>query len=99
MPKDRLRAGISAACLGPAGSLFYTRYGTPYRHDYYGSKFLKEAVERAGLPQDITSHDLRHHFVSVVLAGGAQDKEVAKDLGHTNAALVPRGLWPPHARP
>jgi len=69
------------------GSLFTTRFGDPYRHDYYGSIIFSAAVEAAGLPK-VTSHDLRHHFASVLLAAGESVVAVAERLGHENAALV-----------
>jgi integrase len=59
-----------------------------YRHDYYGSFILAKAVARAGLPTGTTSHDLRHHYVSVLLAAGESVIAVAERLGHENAALV-----------
>jgi integrase len=70
------------------GSLFYTRTGAVYRHDYYGSMILAKAVQRAGLPVGTTSHDLRHHYASVLLAAGESVVAVAERLGHENASLV-----------
>lgn len=76
--------------LPPAadGSLFTTRTGAVYRHDYYGTRILSAAVERAGLPAGTTSHDLRHHYASVLLAAGESVVAVAERLGHENASLV-----------
>jgi integrase len=45
-------------------------------------------VERAGLPEATTSHDLRHHHASVLLAAGESGVAVAERLGHENATLV-----------
>lgn len=70
------------------GSLFTTKTGAVYRHDYYGSQIFVPAVIRAGLPQGTTSHDLRHHYASVLLAAGESVVAVAERLGHENAALV-----------
>ncbi len=70
------------------GTVFTTRFGTPYRHDYYGTRIFKEAVAKAGLPTGTTSHDLRHHYASVLLAQGESVVAVAERLGHHNAALV-----------
>lgn len=69
-------------------TLFYTRAGQPYRHDYYGTRIFGAAVERAGLPAGTTPHDLRHHYASVLLAGGESVVAVAERLGHENATLV-----------
>jgi integrase len=73
---------------GPDGTLFTTRFGTPYRHDYYGTRIFAEAVTKAGLPPSTTSHDLRHHYASVLLAQGESVVAVAERLGHHNASLV-----------
>lgn len=70
------------------GTLFTTRFGAPYRHDYYGTRIFSAAVAKAGLPPKITSHDLRHHYASVLLAQGESVVAVAERLGHHNAALV-----------
>jgi integrase len=45
-------------------------------------------VERAGLPAGTTSHDLRHHFSSLLLAAGESVNAVAEYLGHKDATLV-----------
>ena len=73
---------------GDDGTLFTTRFGTPYRHDYYGTRIFSEAVAKAGLPASTTSHDLRHHYASVLLAQGESVVAVAERLGHHNASLV-----------
>jgi integrase len=70
------------------GTLFTTRFGTPYRHDYYGSQIFARAVASASLPKSTTSHDLRHHYASVLLAQGESVVAVAERLGHHNASLV-----------
>lgn len=42
---------------------------------------LAIAAERAGLPAGTSSHDLRHHFVSVLLDAGLPVQEVAARVG------------------
>ena len=46
------------------------------------------AVERAGLPAGTTTHALRHHYASVLLAAGESVVAVAERLGHEDATLV-----------
>ncbi len=70
------------------GTIFTTRFGSPYRHDYYGSMIFRSAVRSAALPQGTTTHDLRHHYASVLLAQGESVIVVAERLGHENANLV-----------
>jgi integrase len=39
-------------------------------------------------PAGATTHDLRHHYASVLLAAGESVVAVAERLGHENATLV-----------
>jgi len=70
------------------GLLFHTRSGLPVAHDWFNNKVLVPAAIRAGLPPGTTSHDLRHHYASVLLASGQSVIAVAELLGHENATLV-----------
>ena len=85
---DVLAAHMQTWKPAPDGSLFYTRDLNPYRHDYYGSIIFGKAVKAAKLPAGTTSHALRHHYASVLLAAGESVVAVAERLGHENAALV-----------
>lgn len=87
---EALAQHIAAYPSGDDGTLFTTRTGQPYRHDYYGSIIFAKAVHAAGLPPGTTSHDLRHHYASVLLAAGESVVAVAERLGHENATLVLR---------
>jgi integrase len=82
----------------PDGSLFSTRFGGCYLHAYYGTTIFQAARRRAGLPEGTTTHDLRHHYASVLLAAGESVVAVAERLGHENAQARPVDLRPPHAR-
>jgi integrase len=68
--------------------IFATMHGRPWRHDSYGSRTFGRAVRDAGLPAGTTSHSLRHHYASVLLAAGESVVAVAERLGHDNAQLV-----------
>ncbi|MFY1617658.1 hypothetical protein [Micromonospora sp. WMMD736] len=70
MVADALRAHTADFPPADDRTLFTTRFAGPYRHDYYGSLIFSAAVERAGLPKGTTSHDLRHHYASVLLMQG-----------------------------
>lgn len=85
---EALAAHMAAFPPAEDGTLFTTRTGRPYRHDYYESMIFAAAVRRADLTPGTTSHDLRHHFASVLLAAGESVVAVAERLGHENAALV-----------
>jgi integrase len=84
---DALAAHIAECPPGDDGSLFTTGTRMVYGREYYGAMFTA-AVKRAGLPAGTTSHDLRHHYASVLLAAGESVVAVAERLGHENATLV-----------
>ena len=51
----------------------------------------------AELPGAFTFHDLRHHYASVLIHGGASVKTVQLALGHATPMLTLNtyvGLWP-----
>jgi integrase len=77
------------------GTLFYgERSGRPYDHAHYSTRIFGRAVARLAaaegstFPTGITTHDLRHHYASVLLAGGESVVAVAERLGHEDAAMV-----------
>jgi integrase len=70
------------------GLIFHTRAGLPIAHDWFGNKIFVPAAQRAGLPAGTTTHDLRHHYASLLLASGQSVIAVAELLGHENATLV-----------
>ena len=69
------------------GSLFYNTRKNLWNTSHYAQLFARMAVE-AGLPEGTTSHDLRHHYASVLLDAGESVVTVAERLGHRNANLV-----------
>ncbi len=85
---DALAAHLATYPPGPAGFLFTTGAGTPCTHDSYATHAFGAASRRAGLPAGTTSHDLRHHYASVLLAAGESVVAVAERLGHENASLI-----------
>ena len=70
------------------GFVFTSKRGQPWWHEQYGSRVFRAAVQAAGLPVETTTHDLRHHYASVLLAAGESVVAVAERLGHENATLV-----------
>jgi integrase len=84
---ESLAEHIAAYPPGIDGSLFTTPHGFSWRHENYGARVFAPAVNRADLP-GTTTHDLRHHYASVLLAAGESVVAVAERLGHQNATLV-----------
>lgn len=70
------------------GFAFTAPKGQPWWHEQYGSRAFVAAVEAAGAPAGTTTHDLRHHYASVLLAAGESVVAVAERLGDENAHLV-----------
>jgi Phage integrase family len=85
---EALAAHIAEFPLAEDGSLFTTAAGLLYRQEYYGARVLAPAVRKRGLPAGTTSHALRHHYASLLLAAGESVVAVAERLGHENATLV-----------
>jgi len=69
------------------GSLFYNTKKKTWTTSHYGKVFIAAAGE-AGMPEGTTTHDLRHHYASVLLDAGESVVTVAERLGHRNANLV-----------
>src|SRR5512133_3325309 len=70
------------------GSLFTTANENSYRHEHYGARIFAPAAKKAELPAGTTSHALRHHYASALLAAGESVVAVAERLGRENATLV-----------
>src|SRR5215217_6058038 len=87
---ETLASHISEFSPAEDGSLFTTSSGNLYRQEHFGDRVFKPAAKSAGLPAGVTSHDLRHHYASVLLSAGESVVAVAERLGHENATLVLR---------
>jgi integrase len=67
--------------------VFPSEVGTPY-YPKNVLRSLRVALKRAGLPQIVRFHDLRHTAGSLMLAEGAQITDVSKILGHSSVAVT-----------
>lgn len=88
MVSEALAGQVQRCEPNAEGLLWYTSSGRPIDHDYYGGRVFPKAVRAAQLPAGTTTHDLRHHYASVLLAAGESVIAVAERLGHENASLV-----------
>jgi integrase len=66
---------------------FTTTIGTPLEPRSVVIDF-KRILEKAGLPQSIRFHDLRHSAASLLLAQGVQLRAIMELLGHSTIALT-----------
>jgi integrase len=96
MVAEKLAGHITAHPPLPDGTLFYGAGARPFGHDYYGSRLFGGVVDKLAaakgstFPADTTTHALRHHFASVLLAAGESVVAVAERLGHEDATMVLR---------
>lgn len=78
------------------GSLFYGKNERHYQHLVYGDRIFHKVADQLAatkgstFPAGITTHDLRRHYASVLLADGESVVAVAERLGHEDATMV---LW------
>ena len=63
--------------------LFLTKFGKPMSRMMFW-KLIKKYCKRAGLPEDITPHTLRHSFATHLLSGGADLRSIQEMLGHAS---------------
>lgn len=72
---------------GPEDFLFQDPKGGAVVSTRLMDSAWRPAREKAGLP-DVTMHQLRHTYASLLIAAGESVKVVSERLGHTNAAMT-----------
>jgi integrase len=81
----------------PDALVFTAPLGGPLRERKFLHDQLKPAARRAGLPDALRAHDLRHTAASLLIRQGASVKAVQKTLGHKSAVMTLDRyghLWP-----
>lgn len=71
----------------PRGYVFTSPEAGPLRRNFY-RRHYKPALRRAGLPDRVRFHDLRHTCVALLIAQGAHPKEIQERLGHSTVRLT-----------
>ncbi|WP_299051870.1 site-specific integrase [uncultured Nocardioides sp.] len=72
---------------GPDALLFTAAQGGPLWRMTFWRQVWEPALRRAGL-EGLRVHDLRHSFVSIMVAAGANPKEVSTWAGHSSVAFT-----------
>jgi integrase len=82
---DLLAAQLAACPAGPGGLVFTRPDGIRPLSDRETMRAWNAAVTAAGVGRRVRLHDMRHFYASVLIAEGADVKEVQARLGHKRA--------------
>jgi integrase len=82
--KRMLEERMMGARKAELGLVFCSTVGTPLRRQNVQRRNFKPLLERAGLPQEVRFHDLRHTFATLALSRGADVKTISHMLGHSS---------------
>lgn len=92
-----LSAHVAASRLtAPDAQLFRTPRGALYQRDNAGEEW-RGIRARAGLPETVTLHTLRHTFASNLIASKCDVVTVQRALGHAQPSITLNAyahLWP-----
>jgi integrase len=72
----------------PSALVFTTPNGTPLRNSNFRRQIWYPAIDKAGLPEGLRIHDLRHTCASLLAAAGATPKAVQAHLGHSSITVT-----------
>ena len=73
---------------GTDGLVFTSPRGAPLRHNLFYARHFKPAVARAGLPEALRFHDLRHTCAAMLIAQGAHPRAMMERLGHSSVEVT-----------
>lgn len=68
----------------PDGLVFVAPEGGPMHSRNFRRRVWAQALERAGLPDALRMHDLRHTCAALMISEGANPKQVQCHLGHSS---------------
>ena len=83
--REQLRTGGQR--MVETDRVLLSRTGRPLRREAIW-ELVKKYARRAGIPEPISPHTLRHSFATHLLAGGADLRQVQEMLGHANVATT-----------
>lgn len=85
---DELKAHLGDRRLQPASYVFQGRNGGQWNHSNFRGRFWRDAVERAGLPEELRFHDLRHTFATWLTDKNVNLAEISRLLGHASISIT-----------
>jgi integrase len=84
---ERLYAMLEARKRGPNDLLFAGPRNAPLRWSN-SRQIWRKAVAKAGLPDSVTPHQLRHACASILIAKGVHPKVIQHHLGHSSISVT-----------
>jgi len=72
----------------PDALVFTSETGGLVSHANWYRRHFRPAVKRAGLPEGIRFHDLRHTYASLLIAQGAHPRAIMERLGHSSIQVT-----------
>lgn len=85
---DELGSYLAQRPTGRNDLVFTAPSGRPLRHNLFYARTFKPAVVRAGLPEGLRFHDLRHTCAALLIAQGAHPKAIMERLGHSSIQVT-----------
>ena len=70
------------------GLVFANSAGKPMNYENFRTRYFYPSVAKAGLPDGVTFHSLRHTHATQLLAGGVDPKTVSRRLGHSSVGFT-----------
>ncbi len=68
--------------------VFRTRIGNPINSSFILQRVFRPALKKAGLPETIRFHDLRHCYASFMIGQGENIKYIQSQLGHFSPTVT-----------
>jgi len=68
--------------------VFTSETGGLVSHVNWYRRHFRPAVKRAGLPEGVRFHDLRHTYASLLIAQGAHPRAIMERLGHSSIQVT-----------
>jgi len=72
----------------PDALVFTSEAGGLVSHSNWYRNYFRPAVKRAGLPEGVRFHDLRHTYASLLIAQGAHPRAIMERLGHSSIQVT-----------
>jgi integrase len=86
--RDDLATYLASRSRDPDGFVFTAPKGGQLRHNNFYQRLFCPALARAGLPEQVRFHDLRHTCAALLIAQGAHPKAIQAHLGHSSIQVT-----------